>query len=321
MALTGLSPSIATETTESRSPKKLLLFFLFLAAMFHLLVFLQKFSGLLAPIPPRVELQNIDSHQLDAIKRQWREKSLLLNPNANPKTDTRAPEDARYFSDHNIRVEKEQRARDTSPIVKPKAAQSSPASPPNRSAAKSKGPPQPKVLPDLKMLGIHLPAPNRQLANQNNQDQTQNTPASHRSEEGGAQYIQDKNLPQGTENLLNAQESVFYSFYARIYEAIGPVWQSRIRQISHPPMLQDGDYSTLVDVVLDASGNLIHVHLLQTSGVQEFDETVDASWKKLDKFPNPPQGLLNLDRQIHMGWTFTVHVAKGLSFESPSRSY
>ncbi len=308
MASTSSRPSIPVETHESLSPHRLLLIFLLIAALLHFVLFLQTVSWSPASAPPRVEIQKIDPKKLQDIKQRWKEKSLLLDRDLSPKSETLAPEDARYFSDRNIRVEKEQRAKNTSPIVKPQTKPPSQSS--EKSQSKTSAPPKSKPLPDLKMLGIQLPsqAPDRQLAQK-------------KIEEGGAQYIPDKNLPEGTQNLLNAQESVFYSFYSRIYDAIGPLWQSKIRQTPHPIGLRDGDYSTLVDVVLDAAGNLVQVHLLQSSGVRDFDQTVDSSWRKLEKFPNPPQGLLNHDRQIHMGWTFTVHVSKGLFFEPPSRAY
>ncbi len=303
------------EDNETSSSRKLLVGFFLLALLFHLFIFVQHYSGFQsAPLPP-VELNPMNTQQLDRIKRQWREKSLLLDRSHTPKTETLAPEDARYFSDRNIRVEKEQRARDTSPTVKPRSA-----APTREQAAPHPKAEQSKTLPDLKSLGLPLfkKAPDRQLAGQQAQEH-HNTPSPQ--QDAGAQYIPDQSLPSGSENLLNAQESVFYSFYARIYDAIGPVWQSKIRQTPRSPGLRDGDYSTLVDVVLDASGNLIQVNLLQSSGVREFDQTVHDSWRKLDQFPNPPKGLLNADHQIHMGWTFTVHVAKGLFFEAPSRSY
>ena len=42
-------------------------------------------------------------------------------------------------------------------------------------------------------------------------------------QDGGDQAIMDRTLPEGSENLLKAQESVFYSFYSRLYEAIAPI--------------------------------------------------------------------------------------------------
>jgi protein TonB len=141
---------------------------------------------------------------------------------------------------------------------------------------------------------------------------------------GGEQYVADKNLPEGSENLLNAEESVYYSFYARLYDAIGPIWASRLREISQTARVQPGDYTTSVDVVLDPEGNLVEVRLLQSSQVREFDEAVHSSWSKIGKFPNPPKGLIKEDGKVHTGWNFTVQVGgggAGLMLMPPERAY
>jgi TonB family protein len=322
MAPTRSTPSLPRETSEGLFSNRILLAFLLLAALLHIVLFFYKVSWLPTKPIPRVEIQKIDPRKLQEIKKKWKEKGLLLDRDSHSQSETVAPENSRYFSDRNIRVEKEQRAKTTSPSVK---AETSPQSEPStKSRSKSSAQLRSKPLPDLKSLGIQLPSlkPNRLLAQKGpSANKTERAkPTRPRSEEGGPQYLKEDRLPDGNQNLLNAQESVFYSFYARIYDAIGPLWQSQIRQTPHPMSLQDGDYSTLVDIVLDSTGNLIGVHLLQSSGVKEFDQTVDTSWRKLDKFPNPPAGLLNQEKQIHMAWTFTVHASRGLFFEPPSRT-
>ena len=84
-----------------------------------------------------------------------------------------------------------------------------------------------------------------------------------------------------------------------------------------------GEYSTIVDVILDGHGNLIGVRTLQSSGIAEFDNAVDVSWKKIGNFPNPPTALLNELGQVHTGWTFSVQVGQGFNLEymPPERTY
>ena len=80
-------------------------------------------------LPPRVDLQMIDPAKLAAIKKQWTGEKALP-PRQRQKSaqgKIKAPSDARYISDRNIHVEKEQRARETNVI--PKLGRPGPAAP------------------------------------------------------------------------------------------------------------------------------------------------------------------------------------------------
>ncbi len=303
-----------------------------LALLFHALLLFPRIPGLLfspsALMPPRIDIKQVDPRKLEQIRRQWhdREKQLLLDKNLHAPTAAEPPPDARYMSDRNIRVEKEQRAKQTTVMPKPGT--------PGEPAARSQ-PEQPKTepreqhrsrtrLPDLGDLGVPLPAaprepPPRPRVQASHLDGS----AVNGGEDGGSQYVRDPNVQEGSENLLNAQESVYYSFYSRLYEAIGPVWQSKIRQAARTRRLQPGEYTTSVDVVFDKSGNLVAVNQLHGSGIDEFDKAAATSWRAIGRFPNPPTGLLNEEGQVHTGWTFTVQLSQGMNLESmpPERVY
>ncbi|MGK5083317.1 TonB C-terminal domain-containing protein [Bdellovibrionota bacterium FG-1] len=285
-----------------------------LALLFHVALLGWHLPDFLIPpaTHPRVDIKTVDPRKLEAIRRQWkeREKQLLINKNPATPSAAEPPADARYMSDRNIRVEKEQRARQTTII--PKSGIPGESSPPQPA-------PQPKTanhpLPALGNLGIPLPRAMRQAP------PTQ--PPTHSGQEGGDQAISDRDLPEGSENLLNAQESVYYSFYSRLYEAIGPIWQRAVRQASRTRRLQQGEYSTQLDVVFDREGNLVAIHQLRSSGVADFDKSASTSWHAVGRFPNPPTGLLNENGEVHTGWTFTVQVNQGLNLDylPPERVY
>jgi protein TonB len=67
---------------------------------------------------------------------------------------------------------------------------------------------------------------------------------------------------------------------------------------------------------------LIAVHQLQSSGVPEFDQAVQDSWRRIGRFPNPPSGLLK-NGEVHTGWTFSVQLDQSLNpdYLPPTRSY
>lgn len=249
-----------------------------------------------------VEIQPVDPAKLDAIRRQWsrREQRLLLDTDRSRSKTEQAPKDARYFSDRNIRVEaeKEQRARDTAVIPKP-----------GSEGASTPAPPRSRSLPDMARLGVPIPfTPQQQRA--------------RGGPRGGQQYVEDRELPLGGENLLNAQESVYYSFYARLYEAIGPLWESRVREASGAMRLAAGDYTTVADVVFDSDGSLREVRILRSSQIPAFDDAARTSWQRIGRFPNPPSALVNARGEVHTGWTFTVKVGGGgFQYLPPERVY
>ncbi|MBC7690802.1 MAG: TonB C-terminal domain-containing protein [Methylotenera sp.] len=295
--------------------------------LFHVLVFWIKPIGWQTnPTlqPPRVDIHQVDPKKLEAIRKQWRnrEKALLLDKDKSPIVPTPDNPDARYMSDRNKRVEKEQRARETNVIPRSGAKTQSdrtaemkaakPATPAQKARARN------QTGTKLGTLGVNLGLDQPPRPEQNA------TPAqSQEQASGGDQALLDKSLAAGAENMLNTQESVYYSFYARIYEAIGPIWQSRIREGLRSRTIPPNTYLTEVDVVFDSEGNLLEVHHIKDCGIQEFDQAVDKAWKAVGKFPNPPKALLNSRGEVHVGWTFGVELGAGTGVQllAPERNY
>jgi outer membrane biosynthesis protein TonB len=311
---------------------------LILAILAHLLFMAARVSWAPTPAPVPVDLKTIDPAKLDQIRKKWRDngaKQLLLDRDKNVPSAANAPDNAKYMSDRNIVVPKEQRARQTDVLPKagnPGGATAENAEPKKRTAPKAV-PAHPKApahaetraQPDLKMFGIPLNLSAKSKPQEEEASPPVNSPNQadrSRSGDGGAnQYIDDSRLPQGSENLLNAQESVYYSFYARLYESIAPIWSSKVQEAAYAARAQPGDYTTVVDVVLDKEGDLLEVRQLHGSGIHEFDAVVEPSWRRIGRFPNPPSGLLDSGGQLHMAWSFTMRVGEGgVSFLPPSRS-
>jgi TonB family protein len=303
----------------------------FIALLFHALFLFPKLPFTVDPsalAPPRIDVKQVDPRKLEAIRKQWRnsEKQLLIDKNKAPHVATEDNPDARYMSDRNIRVKKEQRAK-IGEVVPKVGAPGAPTAqhPPSRPKAQPKTPPRDQHrLPSLGNLGVPLPvAPKSQPTEVADQSDRSRISHERTGENGGEQNLHDPNVPEGGENLLNAQESVYYSFYARLYEAIGPIWQSKIRTASRMRRIQPGDYSTNLDVVFDKQGNLVKINTVASSGIEEFDQAAFNAWHTVGQFPNPPSGLLNEEGQVHTGWNFTVQVSQAMNLESlpPERVY
>lgn len=293
-----------------------------LALLCHLLISLYHLSWNPPAGPMQVDINQVDPAKLDAIRKQWeRQKNILIDKDKNRPADATKPKNARYFSDKNINVQKEQRAKETNVLPKPGAP-----GPMGQNKAQEHAEAKPRVenpvapIPKLGNLGVPLDL--NKKAPTKPKEQQDGQPLFH-GNEGGDQAVLDRNLPQGSENLLNAEESVYYSFYSRMYEAIAPVWQSRIREVAGSQRVSAGDYTTVVDVILDREGNLVGVRLIHGSGVDAFDKAVDQALAKTGRFPNPPHDLLNQAGEVHTGWTFTVSLQQGTgyNFLPPERVY
>ncbi len=309
-----------TEEDESsnRHRWKFWLGTLLLSLLIHVLFFVSR-GYFWEPLrPARIEVEEIDPAKLEQIRKHWKEPEKFALGKKD-QAETEAPKNSRYASDKNRAVEKEQRAKNFAPLPVPgDASKVGPEGQAPKSEAKPRQQQKPKSqTTPLSNLGVPLkldskppkPEPEEPPADQRTRDDSQQI--------GNAadQYIDD-GLPVGSQNILNTRESVYYSFYARIYEQVGPNWSSLIREVPYRQQISPGEYTAVVEVVLDEDGNLRDVIFLRNSGVREFDDAITNAWKKIQRFPNPPKGLLNEKGEVHMSWKFTVDASAAAGFSS-----
>lgn len=307
---------LADETAEPKSTRVKWVIISLITLLWHLGLLILK-PDFRAPAPPvPVDLQSVDPAKLEAIKNQWKaQKALLLSKDRSPvDPNTPKPADARYISDRNRIVEREQRAARTNIVPNSGGgadAQSKPTPPkPTQPKTPEKAPPR---LNDLSALGVPLSKAPRETRDSAQAERSQ---SSRRGQgEEGDQALLDRSLPTGAENLLNTQESVYYSFYARIYDAIGPLWQSKIRGLASQVRVPANEYQTRVEVILDRDGNFVETNILRASGVEAFDRAVEDSWRRIPRFPNPPRDLLDANGLLRMSWTFSVLVDRNTGFQ------
>ena len=199
-----------------------------------------------------------------------------------------SPEDARYASNRNLRVKREQRARSGGVLPQ-------------------KGRQQRRAI--WAPLGAgELPSREREA-----------TENSETARDAMEQAI-GEDLPEGNETLLNARESVYYSFFFRIRESVGLLWQSLVREAADSLALREGTYQTTIEAVLDTSGNLLELKTLESSSYALLDLAVEEAWRRVNHFPHPPQGLVEADGRIHLRWTFTLELGNdGMLFLPPRR--
>lgn len=289
-----------------------------LAALLHILLLFFA-PGLYRPAPPApVEVTQIDPAKLDAIRNQWKERGFLLSKDENkPKDQTETPKNARYESDRNRKVERETRARQTN-VIPNVAGNPDGKSSTDRAARKKNQARSKKAIPLANLSNFQgLPVPGK--------TEEESAASARRGGPGdtGDQALMDNQLPVGAENMLNTAESVYYTFYARMYDQIGPLWQSGVREIISRTRPAPGDYITQVDIVFDSEGNYVQARILRESGVPALDAAIHAAWARVPRFPNPPRGLIQFDGKIHMGWTFNVRMDQntGWQYAPPQQQY
>jgi len=264
------------------------------------------------PISKRMPVDTVSPDQLQSLRKKWKLPPLVTKNL--PRSET-APENARYSSDKNVRVEKEQRAKlGTEGGVKAKTRNTPPAAP--------TPPAQPKRSYQLHRARLgNLGVPFR-LAIRPPKAMQKTTPEAQAAAglfpgEGAEQQVREK-LPEGSLNLLNAQESVFFSFFERMRESVQPNWVREARQGVGPIQknLSPGDYYTVLEVTLDADGSVIETKIAQSSAIVVLDEAAKASFWRVRRFPNPPQGLRDPDGQIRfpVGFSFVISQDAALQY-------
>lgn len=287
-------------------PHKKVLFFV-LALLLHLLLlslpWKQWMDVDLSTSPP-TPVKIMTPQQISKLKQSIREKSLLISKNA--PTSATPPKNARYFSDKNRTYDREQQAAQTQVIPqttpgtfsKPKSA---PRSPPRAEVKKAK--------PSLAHLGIPFHLDRTTQPEAPPKEQQEDTPDLHQPF-GGDQSLTENNLPKGAQNFLNTEESVYYSFYSRIYQEVGGLWQKMVADHFRRYQLPAGQYITGITLVVNEQGHLEDLIVEQSSGLSALDEIALKSFRRVGRFPNPPAGLRQEDGLYRTHWSFQVDTSR-----------
>jgi len=125
-------------------------------------------------------------------------------------------------------------------------------------------------------------------------------------------YLKDVNT--GMQTLLSTREFVYYSYYARIKEAIRQHWEPNVREKvkiiyrQGRSIASAKDRVTQVLVTLNANGDLLKVEVLTQSGVEQLDSAAVEAFKAAAPFPNPPKGMVEADGTIKIRWDFVLEV-------------
>lgn len=183
-----------------------------------------------------------------------------------------APEHSRYLSDRNVSVDRETQARET-----------------GRGGAGGSGAPRtagPRGGGDLK-----LALPERVL-------EGIVTPPGEEGNPGGnapSNYLPGVDF--GIDTQLSAREYKFGSYFIRIKRQLEAVWSPR--SVIQTRSLSKRNYTTTLDVTLNAQGYLESVEVQESSGSAALDQEAIRAVRAAAPYLNPPTGMIE-NGKVHI---------------------
>lgn len=123
-----------------------------------------------------------------------------------------------------------------------------------------------------------------------------------------------KDVRSGLQTMLSTREFVYYTYYARIKEAIRNHWEPNVREKvkiifrQGRTIASSKDRVTQVMVTLDKDGALMKVDVITQSGVEQLDSAAVQAFQQAAPFPNPPKGMVEKDGTIKIRWDFVLEV-------------
>lgn len=123
-------------------------------------------------------------------------------------------------------------------------------------------------------------------------------------------------LPQqvqiGSFTALNTDRYLYYSFYARIEEAIRFSWEGLIQNAIATTPRNDFNrgarnvWITQLEIWLKPNGEIHSSHIMKESGIKGFDQAAIRAFTQARMFPNPPKEMVESDGLIHLKYAFHV---------------
>ena len=115
-------------------------------------------------------------------------------------------------------------------------------------------------------------------------------------------------VASGEETHLNTRASEFAPFIHLMHNRIHPRWWDRLTwyDLHHGPAdeMSNVGLLTVLEFVIDQSGELEDVNIVRGSGVLMFDADALALAYDIAPFDPPPAGMLSSDGNAYVHWTF-----------------
>lgn len=310
-------------------------FYIIVSFFIHILVgggflFVQKLT------PPAPINETVDIHFLtteDIQKMAQLEKALqqkkIYAPNSqiveqnDSSTAAEAPENARFLSAKNQKVEKETIAAQRGEFQNIKKAATAKAGQKGTGADKSaklSEETKKQIAKDLfKGFDASEALERQKIADSGTGSGSEKGTGSgaENANDKGADSSQSndyiKGVEVGLETVLNTREFKYYSYYNRIRKQLSQHWEGRVREKlsklfkeGRAPAATNQDRITKLMITLNDRGTLVRVQVLSDSGVQDLDEAAIEAFRAAAPFPNPPKGIIEGDGTVKIRWDFVL---------------
>lgn len=121
-----------------------------------------------------------------------------------------------------------------------------------------------------------------------------------------------KDVSKGMQTLLSTREFVYYTYYNRIKDRLRQYWEPKIKEKMERVIRQGRTIASEVDrvtkcvIILDRTGTLVRVQIVGASGLVDLDEAAVEAFRAAAPFPNPPKGIVERDGFIRIRWDFIL---------------
>lgn len=129
-----------------------------------------------------------------------------------------------------------------------------------------------------------------------------------------SEYQLPSDIKSGSAVNLNTDAYMYASFYNRVTDLFYIRWSQKLNSIwdrlsdETKRNLAGQNWSTEVDVFLDASGTYVKTIIMKKSGFGQFDSAAVFGFQDAKFFPNPPKDKVEKDGYIHLRYRINVRV-------------
>jgi len=120
-------------------------------------------------------------------------------------------------------------------------------------------------------------------------------------------------VKEGFFTALNTDQFKYYSFFSRVKNAIRYRWVSRVRNFvatspkSEIYKLARVPSPTVLEILLDKDGMVVHINVLKSSGSEALDDAAVQAFYQASPLNHPPEDMINpRDRMVHLNFSFLI---------------
>lgn len=124
-------------------------------------------------------------------------------------------------------------------------------------------------------------------------------------------------VAEGEGTYLNTKEFKYATFFYRVRDSVGAVWEGMVRgELSRrDPSRQiygGEDRFTTLSIQLDAQGRLTSARVARKSGLRFLDRVAVRAFRRASPFPRPPPAMADEDGSIRFNFQFALLSPRGM---------